>query len=537
MSYSPYKSSLYFNLNDFMILEYVYHYGNSDKIVFTDDVKLEIVDNSYIPGVLVINNRDSALITNNTRDTTATMVDDGRYVSLDEDGRDYTATDNNVKVLQFTPAGGNIAITYETIRIHLLSGYNMQDVEGFIANIHITGIDGKTPLYLASHLVLKQDMDNFYFSPSPLRLSDRIFDKYIEFSIIRPTFLMEQQAANPNGITLAKQLLGQKVKEQNLAYCEFITIGERNMIDGFTYLRIAEQKTLAFECDNKFNLLQASVVEKESWFELSPMWNGQGIEDFIFQLNSVPGNSYYILHEINVVEQYSTRFESTNNLSFIQTDNYDTPFPFRPILRNKNGSAVSFAIDYTVRLYNRIDGRSIYVNTSHSSYNVNAYSMQLHRINVGNTHEPIRVFNKINVTNTTINDTSNTITQNKVVAYFVDAKNIIFNTGDTAVDNKIKITSFTSIVKFLVTKKDGSVNDVSYLNSPAICFIKDSGEKVYVEEYKHKDFDKTSGVLAFKITQSVYGQLKLITDKKYYVINIGINGEESILYNNIFELT
>jgi tetratricopeptide (TPR) repeat protein len=57
---------------------------------------------------------------------------------------------------------------------------------------------------------------------------------------------------------------------------------------------------------------------------------------------------------------------------YTQTSNYDDPILFRPIILN-SANAVSFSIDYTLRIYNRSDGTQIIKKARITSFDVKKY--------------------------------------------------------------------------------------------------------------------------------------------------------------------
>jgi hypothetical protein len=145
-----------------------------------------------------------------------------------------------------------------------------------------------------------------------------------------------------------------------------------------------------------YDNLFAQVVESEAgdYFELSGQVTGSTFANFIAQLNSTGGN-YVVFHEIVVSEQIGTGFVQTSNQVFTQTTNFDEPIFFRPIILNSS-IAVSFAINYILRLYNRDDNTQIIKNARLVSFDPKKYGRRILQINLGVVPRVANVYNKIN---------------------------------------------------------------------------------------------------------------------------------------------
>lgn len=532
-------ASLIFAINDYMVIEYTYKNGVNDEIMDTNRQKFQLIQNNYTGFKTLINDgRYQNHKTGNIQDNTAVIVDNGSIVYLDNDGRSFPDYDANISVTQVTFPSLKY-VTYESVKLHILAGYNFQDAEGAMVSVYCKTASGK-PGYLCNFVYLKSGTENIYFNQRPLKLSDKIYDKYVEVKIPSFAAMLEDQISG-GGSSFFNDCFGEDMMNQNIFYCEVVTIESQEFNNGFRYMYIGEPKRFSLESTDQYNLLSVGITEKGTYFELVPTWGGGSIEDFIFGLNSLAGNKYILIHEVRVFEQYGATFVQTADLSFIQTDNYAEPFLFRPILRNPTGGIYAFSVDYTIRLLNQQDGKSIFANGSLTSTSSHKYSKENLSINVGNTHEPIKVYNQIIKHSATIIDSGSVKIQNKLVVYVVDKKNITFKTANTATADTptadIVFSPFVSVVRFDVTDAAGSPADISYLSNPVLCVPRENGSKIYIKEFIDSSFDKTKGTLVFKLDSNTYNLLKQITTKKYYILNIGANGEEVELFNGAFTLS
>lgn len=534
-------SSLIIALNDFCAFEYIYKNDVNDEIIDTNRQKFLLIQNSYTGYKTLINDgRFQRHKTGNIQDNTGVVTDNGSVVYLDNDGRSYPEYDSNISVTQVAFSSLKY-VTYETVRIHILSGYNFQDSLGFFLSIYCKTREEK-PAYLSNLVYLKSASQNFYFNERPLKLSDKIYDKYIEIKIPSFKVMLDDQVSG-GGTSFFEECFGTQMAEQNLFYCEFCSIESDDFSNGFRYMYLTEPRRFSVDSDNNFNQLGVDINEKENYFELKPNWDGESIENVIYSLNSIAGNKYILIHEIRVFEQYGSSFVQTSDISWIQTSDFDEPLDYRPVLKNKSGSAYAFSIDYTVRLFNQSDGKSIFTNGSITSVNSSKYSKKNLLINVGNTNEPFKVYNRIEKQNTSIIEQSGPLIRNKVVVYMVDRNTIQFYTPNSVnsitsrVANQIGFTPFVNVIRFDVTDENGGPRDISFFNNLSICIPKDSGSKIYIKEFQNENFSKVDGVIAFKFDSGVYDQIKSnVNTNSYYIINTSDNGEEVELYSGTYTI-
>tara|TARA_R110000764_G_scaffold235199_1_gene329592 strand:- start:171 stop:920 length:750 start_codon:yes stop_codon:yes gene_type:complete len=178
-----------------------------------------------------------------------------------------------------------------------------------------------------------------------------------------------------------------------------------------------------------YDNLYAQVIQSTAgdYFELSGEVTGSTFANFIAQLNA-QGGQYVVFHEISVTEQIGTVFTQTSFQVISQTQDFDEPILFRPIIKNAN-SAVSFSINYVLRLYNKFDATQIIKNAKLTSFQTQKYGRQMIQLNLGVVPTVANVYNQIN------NDTG---------------KQIVVGTGSSAVDNSANTSE--QIAEKLVVK-------------------------------------------------------------------------------------
>ena len=337
---------------------------------------------------------------------------------------------------------------------------------------------------------------------------------------------------------------------QKTIYAEYKNIKKIVAEEGLIFFEPDETVKFAFNSVDKFDLLVAKIQESDDgdFFEFYAEWDGNLIEDFIFQLNSVAGNSFFVVHELRVIEQVGDTFNETDNFTSIQTGDYDQLKIFRPILQLA-GTAVSFSIEYTVRLYNSADGRSIFKTSSITSTDINKYGEKTTTLNVGETLQPIKVYNKLSGRpEFNIQDNLLKLTNTKILTTYVDNTNIVVS-SDSDIDNSvenlvIKVVPFDNLFKFNLRKRDDPDNpdsliaiDLDTVSEYFMVFLKDDDSKLYIKEFKSPNFNKDEGEIAFKLNKQESSDITHITKNNvFYTIVRNPDGIETVIFSANFEI-
>jgi hypothetical protein len=543
-------TSLLFSINKFVVLEYAYS-GNTSPLVYsTNTYGFRKVINSYSGENTIVNKDNATTITRNTVDNTVVELDNGRYALLDNDAAFfYPNADDHIDV-QDIIISPSLNVTYDKVKIHILSGYNFENLEGFIISFYARmNNDKSVRLCNLSHT--KGDSSRLFFNPKPMKLAEFIYDKYIEFLIPSHDYMLTQQELTPNSTTNLSYYLTDSVylANQKTIYCEFKNIRNTISENGLIFFDPEETVKFAFNSTDQFDQLVAKIKKSSSgeYFEYYAEWDGNIIEDFIFQLNSIAGNKFILIHEIRIIEQVGITFTETDNVSSIQTTDYDKIKRFRPILRLAD-TAVSFSIEYTARLYNTVDGRSIFKTSSLSSTDVNKYGEKMTKLNVGNITQPLKVYNKVQDNPIySIKDNLLKLTNTKILSTFINNTDIIVS-SDSDLDNSvagllIKINPFDNIFKFNLQKRDNPKDidskitmDLDSVSKYLMVFNKNDGSRIYIDEFLSQNFKKNLGELAFKINQEQVKGINNITNNIFYVITRNPDGIESVVFTGNFEL-
>jgi 4-diphosphocytidyl-2C-methyl-D-erythritol kinase len=156
-------------------------------------------------------------------------------------------------------------------------------------------------------------------------------------------------------------------------------------------------------------------------------------------------------------------FSQTSFQVFSQTEDFDLPILFRPIIKNAN-TAVSFSINYVLRLYNRADNTQIIKNAKLTSFDAQKYGRQMIQINLGVVPTVANVYNQINNDNgnqivvgtgSTVASVDNTANTSEQIA----EKLVVKTSYVTTFRDRLKIKAAITPVKIqTITESDGDTN-------------------------------------------------------------------------------
>lgn len=539
-----YMTSAFFNLNKYCVLEYIYSTG----VLPTNTTKLKKIANSYTGIPTIINDDASLSRTGNVSKYTIQKLADGTYALLDSTtGYYYPSYDSNILVndLTITPT---LNVMYDTVRIHILSGYNFQDMNGFALVLSLLS-DTNTQINLCDFTYMKSDNTLLYFNPRPLKMSDLVYDKYIEIKIPSQYYILNEQISNPTSTTTLNYYItgGKKIQNQNTLYCAFTEIDSTTLNNGILYINPGNDYKFPFDSYDKFSLLTANINEAEDgdYFQYYGMYDSEIIENFIYALNSVAGNKFYIIHDLRILEQQGASFVQTGAFSTIQQKDYGSPQIFRPVLQFAD-SSVSFSIEYTVRLYNQTNGRSIFKQSTMTSFNVGKYGKKSLSLYVDNVTNPLKVYNKMeNAPSFSINDHTVNIVKTNVVTRYINQNNIIVKTGGDITPSASALTvtmhPFSNILGFHVLQTNTSgaqvICPLDSISTYQLAFIKNDGTKLYIPEYTIPEYQHTNGDIAFMVTDVNIQEIEHYTNKNFYIVSTGQDGIDTVIFQGTYSIS
>lgn len=435
------ESSRFIQLSNDILVEYIYSSQSNHTTFNTTDYPIEILKNNYTGDSYFFNTDSVSSIMGNYRDISATPVNETRskYVYLDTSvGVPYNDFDPNLTpsndLLQtFSP---QLEVVYDNVKIHFTAGFTFQDFDGIIFEISIPKRNVGRAV-IASINFLKTDTP--VFNPNPILLSEKLYSTYIEFRVPSSFYMNNNfSSSDLNGVSY------RLTEGTGFKFTPPITISALGILstavnNGYNFYSIKEINSTSILNRDIYDNLYASVVESSvgDYFELRGLVNGSSLSNLIADLNSSGGN-YMVFHEIILTEQIGSNFIQTASQIINQTSEFDDPILFRPIILNSS-VAVSFSINYNLRLYNRSDNTQIIKQGRLLSFDVKKYGRRLMKINLGTVPTVATVVNQIrpddsrNITISNGNannriqfgeNSTNIVTQTRFVTSFRDRINI-----------------------------------------------------------------------------------------------------------------
>jgi hypothetical protein len=337
------------------------------------------------------------------------------------------------------------------------------------------------------------------------------------------------------------------------------------------YYYVYSKSQISLNRLDSFAQISAYIGESDAgdYIELYGKYKDGIIENYITNLNNSPDNDYIILHDLTLYEQIpsggTSSYIQTQSLQLAQTDEYDKPIKYRPIIVNSS-TAISYKIEYVVRLFNRVDSSQIWKTASFISSNVSKYGRSLTKLNLGDNPIQTNIYNQI--VSKTVNLIENVSDLKPIngdkkyanyVTSFIEKTNI--NISATSVysgqkdimvsDNveifpqglgKISLSPFDSFIKFVVYQESKNVNsstnlsfiDLNGVGDLLLLFETNSGERVEVKELADGSYSKAKGEVIFKVPSNIARQVLGYTNKNFYISAKNDNNVESMIYSGSF---
>jgi len=110
----------------------------------------------------------------------------------------YINKDNNIIYTNLSSVLTNLDVKYDIVRLHIVSGYRLEQLEGLIINIYLKcNSSNNDILTLANRVYLKTKLDEI-INAKPMLIGEKIFDRYIEFYIPSSSQIINEYDTNPN---------------------------------------------------------------------------------------------------------------------------------------------------------------------------------------------------------------------------------------------------------------------------------------------------------------------------------------------------
>lgn len=560
---------------------------DASTLTFTPNIdgQVEYTYPKRIGGKITINHRNNPLFSNSNKDTGNDINQTlGRYHAvqyLDDKtkyaliGYDSTGVYEKYNYINNSNdwSGSNSAqlaanqdintntitsIKYDTIRLHLRSGYSFaaRGYEGFLFEV-TTDRTNSVKNYLTQIVYLNQS--NYeYANHRPFILGETLYSKFVEVKI--PTLVQQNQdfldRFYGDGTSLSSN-----VSQTSNYGINFKLINELSSEGGFDYIMTGEQNSFTISREDEFQDFTVVVEDAADgdYFKIYGEKNNSSFnfENYILNRIQTSSDNISVFYDLELFEQIGTSNVNTASTSFTQYDDFSKPILYRPVIQNAN-TAVNFSIDITMRIYNQTDNTQIVKRASLTVSQAAKYGKTLQKINISSTNKLSEIYNIL--PNTTPNRIIRDVLTNilprstKQVISLVERHNVV--TATTAIQFQpslsnvnsfeiedveavnyvnngqavINIPPFTTYIKFKFAKKKG--DDLEYIslnNIDRVVLTIGNGDKsLRFNHYAHKDIEMIEGEVLFKIDE---GNAKIINSKqngKFY-ISLDNGNEETML--------
>ena len=565
-------TSKYVQLAPYLVMEYRYADQPNPETYFVNTGSPAIGFNKLVNGVLedsngqpsediqIMNLDADQSVTQNTRNNSVVQVNQNSFITLDPGlivpYNDFNSSLTDTANLQIT-FPSNIQVIYDSIRYHILAGYNLDNIDGLVLQVQYLDVNGSYVTF--SQIKLSKGSSQTYtLNPSPLTIGSNIYDKYYEVKIPSLVDMNNKYGAASasnkqftlSGLTSKSGRGYQTAAPIRIKAYEILNTTSTN---GYETYGVNLLAALSLESTDPFKNIGAYIAPSDQgdYFEYFATDDGGFPEDFILFQNSI-GNSYYLQHTIETLEQVGGALLNTSNFSNIQTTAYDVPNLLRPIVRYTS-VASSFTLRYTMTLVNNKDQSRLIRIATYTSTDVGRYGAEIQPLQLQVLPQQQKIYNKV-AGGTTISASQNSVNApapkqiTKFSNVFID-RNLV-NTSLTNlvvdgtqirddVDNEttanasvsygigqayITVSPFDNYYKFTFFQKGpgGTIKNIDLSSSGdfSMVFINNQNNKVKTPSIVDNNIAKPAkGELAFKVDETISSQILQFTNRKFYISN------------------
>ena len=558
-------TSKYVQITPYLLMEYMYADQPNPETYFVNTGNPAVSYNKLINGVLkgvggtasnevqIFNQNPNYSTTHNTAFNNVVQITTNSFAPLNPNYiipyNDFNTSLTSTANLPVT-FSSNFSITYDTVRYHLLAGYNLDNIDGLIIGIDFLDVDGSYVTFSQIHIDSGFSSE-YTLNPNPVSIGINTFDKYFEIKIPSLLFLNNQYIAAVNESLTPAALLSKSGRGFVVGSPMRIRpyeILNTTLSGGYSIFGANLLSVLSLESEDPFTNIGAQIAPADTgdFFEYFATDNGGFIEDFILFQNSI-GNQYFIQNEVQVLEQIGTAFIQTSNFFTIQTNAYDLPNLYRPIIRN-SGVASSFTLRYTMTLVNNKDKSRVIREASYTSNNPAQYGSYIAPLQLQNLPQVQKIYNKV-ANQTSISVPSSTTSPRTIIKY----NNVFFErnlvnttitnlvvkgTSITTADGQgiqnqtvygqgkayITVAPFDSYYKFTFYKQ-GANGETQFIDLESsgtyyMVFLNNSNKKVSAPTISDKNIaNPAKGELAFKVSETLATDVLQYTDRRFFITN------------------
>jgi hypothetical protein len=395
--------SRYIRLKDYCLVEYIF----ADNTAPLTTADFTLLKNGNLDVHQIYNSNANRIATGNIYDFTSVPIGENKYVLLDEEKPvTYLDYDPNIIV---TDLGTVNNFVYDTVRFHLNSGFTFENFLALILTVKNTENDGKNNIFTSLTFNAKNADLLLKFNPKPIFLADRVYDRFIEVRI--PAIKKLNATYYSTAFPAQASTFAAKITPNNNTYKGFINESPiifaldecdrteiLNTEDTFYEVYITKDHAEAtLPQVSEFDDLGVHIAEAADgdYIEFFATYNGGFPADFIGNLESRNSHDdWVIIHQLIVYEQIGSSFNEVAKFIHYQDSKFDEALAYRPVLNNA-ANALSFSIDYTVRLTNNNNGDQIIRTGSMSSLSPKKYGKHLIKMPLASLPQSQKIYNKL----------------------------------------------------------------------------------------------------------------------------------------------
>jgi len=563
MAYST--TSKFVQLTPYLLMEYMYADQPQPEDYFVNSGPSTIGYDKLINGyqdnaVQIFNPNNDYDLTKNTASNSVVQISTNSFVTLDSNliipFNDYSDQLTNTADLPIV-FPSNLLVIYDSIKYHIRAGYNLSNIDGLILKIEFQ--DQNLNYVTASQILLKKGTEQDYeLNPNPVVIGSNIYDKYFEIKIpnlkdMNYKYLAASDYFRPQTLASLISQSGDGFVSDAPIRISAWQVQSTTDFEGYSRYDSSRIALLSLEQEDPFSNIGATIKESNSgqFFEYYATDNEGFTEDFILFQNSI-GNSYYISHQIEVLEQIGAAIIETSRFESTQTTAYDSPNYYRPIVRNAAYSS-SFFLRYTMSLINSVDQSRVVRVSTYASNNPAQWGTTITPIKLQNLPQVQKIYNRVYSASSISVGSSNTTTPREIIKYtnvFIQqnyvtatAANLTFTNGNLTQNNgtsnvtalgvgklTLSLSPFDNYYKFKFIKEGPNgipvAIDLSNSGLYKIAFLDDSGNKNYVSSLLDNNIAKPAlGELAFKIDETQSAKILKFTDRRFFITNGNVTAQ------------
>jgi len=557
--------SKYVQLNDFLLLEYEFSRDDVKESLTGMQPTVALTDlgtKQYFCG----NSSNAIGVFNNILELNSLPTDSQRSSWFNN----WDASSRYTPYFSTTSTVSDTEYPHDTVKVHIISGYNFDDVAGFLMQVRAEDASTGDLVDLSNFSYFKniwtQGSDNVVkFASTALYLGNRFYDKYVEFKIPSIYQLGIDTITTSNSFN---ELLN--IKQASDVFVSFSTVPtlQDDTLTDDNFYTLAEKVDVQLPVTSVADSFNAFIAESTGgdYIEYYATWADQIIGQYMGDIESGriplytsnnPNDNYQdfseqygsntakwvLIHELYVYEQLpgATGGSSllTQTFSFTQDGDFSLPNYFRPVLRNADIDA-SYTIQYICRLSNRMDGTQIIRRASFSSTDPKKYGRYFTRLNVENII-PYKVFNRIEAEQANIVEGS-LIPKTKYVKTFYDTTTVVYNKDNEIYpqgQGPLLLKTGDSVYKFKFEKLNEAAGqrenvDLSGAYNYALHFKLDDDTNIEAVPTYSTNMNTSIGELEFKLSGDQITKLLKQNNTSFTIIIKNPNGTQYTFYEGVY---